>query len=284
MSDRPRAIYLDLDGAWARLQNGLPKVDATAWGPRLRFSTSPRTIEQFYREMKSHLADFVLYGSGDFHHLTALFLRRLREPITLIALDNHPDWDVRPPRWCCGSWVNRALELPRVEHVAIWGCGNFECWWPYQLFGNRKAERSGKLEVHPWADDRPPRDRKRRGAILREDWREQFQDFARDLVGRSIYVTIDLDCLAPEVSWTNWENGKFTLEDVIWSLKVLRQNARIIGGDLCGGYSRGIFARRKQRIASRMDHPKMELPSETRIRAVNEAAFAALWPALTERN
>ena len=284
MSDRPRTIYLDFDGAWAGFETGLPRVDATGWGPRLRFSASPRTIEHFYREMEPRLADFVLYGSGDFHHLTGLLLRRVREPVTLVALDNHPDWDVRPPRWCCGSWVNRALELPRVQHIAIWGCGNFECWWPHQLFGNRKAERAGKLEVHPWADDRPLKDRNRRGAILREDWRARFHKSVEDLAGRAIYITVDLDCLAPTVSWTNWENGKFTIEDVIWILGLLRQHARIVGGDLCGGYSPGVFARRKQRFASKMDHPRIEFASQETIRAVNQAAFAAIWPALTQGN
>ncbi len=77
------------------------------------------------------------------------------------------------------------------------------------------------LMVHPWADDRPARARKRRGAILRENWREKFENFARDLNDSNIYVTIDLDCLAPNLAWTNWENGKFDFEDVRWGLATL---------------------------------------------------------------
>lgn len=276
------AIHLDLDSAWGEIPQGLPRVDATMWGPRLRFSTSARAVEQFYREIDAQLPRFILYGSGDFHHLTGLWLRHAREPVTLVSFDNHPDWDVRPPRWCCGSWINRALELPHVRHIAIWGCGNFECWWPHQLFGNRKAERAGTLAVHPWADDRPMKARKRRGAILRENWREQFENFARGLAGSNIYVTIDLDCLAPNLMWTNWENGKFDFDDVRWGLEKLRQHAHIIAGDMCGAYSAPSYARRKQRFASEMDHPKFDLPAPDTVRMINGFAFEALWPALAQ--
>ena len=276
------AVHLDLDAAWHEIRHGLPTIDATKWGPSLRFSTSPRTIEEFYREISPQLAKFILYGSGDFHHLTGLWLRSMREPVTLVSFDNHPDWDVRPPRWCCGGWINRALELPHVRQVTIWGCGNFECWWPHQFFGNRKAERAGTLVAHPWADDRPPRARRRRGAILRENWREQFERFARSLSGSNIYVTIDLDCLAPDFAWTNWENGRFDFEDVHWGLAILRQHARIVAGDMCGAYSAPSYARRKQQFASEMDHPKFNFPSIDAIRAINRRAFEALWPALTQ--
>ena len=101
MSDSGGAVHLNLDHAWREVAVDFRTVDATEWGPRLRFSVSPRTTERFFREITPQLGNFVLYGSGDFHHLTALWLRRIREPLTLISFDNHPDWDVRPPRWCC---------------------------------------------------------------------------------------------------------------------------------------------------------------------------------------
>jgi hypothetical protein len=275
---------MDLDDAWTRRPGDLSVLDVTSLGPRLRFTTSPRAIETFFAGVKPYLADFILYGSGDFHHLTAIWLRRLCEPFTLVAFDNHPDWDVRPPRWSCGGWINRALELPLLKRAVIWGCGNFECWWPYQIFGNRKAERAGRLVVHPWADDRPEKARARRGAILRENWREHFQQFAHDLAGEDVYVTIDLDCLASGLAWTNWENGKFNYEDVQWALALLREHAHVVAGDVCGAFSEPRFARAKQRLAWKIDHPKINLPARETIGAANAAAFAALWPSLTQGN
>jgi arginase family enzyme len=254
-------------------------VDARAWGPQLRFSAPPRLVERFYCEHGTDLAvPFLLYGSGDFHYLTALRLRRVAGPIVLVSFDNHPDWDVRPPKWGCGGWVNRALELPHIKHVAVWGCGNFECWWPHQIFGNRRAERAGILEVHPWADDRPVKDRERKGAILRKNWRERFEQFSKSLVDENLYITIDLDCLRIEEAVTNWESGRFSVADLQWALGKLHESCRIIGGDICGAYSPPKYARRKQRFAAEFDHPKIRLPDEDQIHAINLAALEKLWP------
>ena len=178
-----KAIHLNLDNAWPADALPLETLDATSWGPRLRFSAPAGLIEEFYRDYETRVAPFLVYGSGDFHHLSALWARRLDDPFVLVSFDNHPDWDIRPPRWGCGGWVNRALELPHVKKVSVWGCGNFECWWPRQLFGNRRAEREGRLEVHPWADGRPVSDQDRRGAILRANWREHFARFVAELGG-----------------------------------------------------------------------------------------------------
>ena len=278
-----RALHLNLDDAWRDEPFGLPVVDARNWGPKLRFSAPLRLITEFYRNYEAQLASpFVLYGSGDFHYLTALRIRRVAQPVILVSFDNHPDWDVRPPRWCCGGWINRALEFSHVQHVAVWGCGNFECWWPRQIFGNRRAERTGVLEVHPWADDRPMKDRQRRGAILREDWRRKFENFAAKLDGTDLYITIDLDCVRTEETVTNWESGRFDIVDLVWALKKLRERSRLMGGDICGGYSEPTYARWKQKFASEMDHPKLPRPSPEEIRRTNFAALERLWPVLAQ--
>jgi arginase family enzyme len=277
-----RILYLNLDNAWAGEPLGLPTLDATAAGPALRFSVPPRVIEQFYEKIQNRLAPFIVYGSGDFHHLSALWIGRVKRPLMVISFDNHPDWDIRPPKWCCGSWVNRALELPQVEQVSVWGCGNFECWWPYQIFGNRRAERQGRLEVHPWADDRPASARERRGAIMRIDWQQRFLAFVKNLGATPVYVTIDLDCLRSEDAVTNWESGRFTLDDLAWALSELRNATRIIAGDICGAFSPPVYARRKQRFASEVDHPKLSRPLPAEIQRVNAATLKRLWPLLAE--
>jgi len=272
-----------LDDAWRDQPFDSPLVDARAWGPQLRFSAPSRLVAEFYREHEAHLASpFLLYGSGDFHYLTALRLRRVADPIIVVSFDNHPDWDVRPPKWGCGGWVNRALELPQVKHIAVWGCGNFECWWPHQLFGNRRAERTGILEVHPWADDRPVKDRQRRGAILGDNWHEHFEHFLEQIGGTSVYVTIDLDCLRAEEAVTNWESGRFEVVDLEWALRKLRESSQIIAGDICGAYSSPYYARFKQRFAAEFDHPKIQLPPVDQIRRINSATLAKLWPLLAQ--
>jgi len=276
-----KAIHLNLDNAWPADALPFATSEATRWGPRLRYSAPARLIEEFYREVQKELTPFILYGSGDFHHLSGLWLRQVTEPVLLVSFDNHPDWDVRPPRWGCGGWINRALKLPNVKKVSVWGCGNFECWWPGQIFGNRRAEREGRLEVHPWAEGRPPSDRTRRGAILRASWRENFTEFVRALEGSKVYVTIDLDCLRSEEAVTNWESGRFTLEDVAWALAQFHESgAPIVAGDICGAFTPPAYARLKQRFAADRDHPKVPKPDLDAARRTNLRAFNALWPLL----
>ena len=276
------SLHLNLDDAWPVGDVALRAVDAKKWGPELRFSAPGGVVEKFYRDHSEQLAPFILYGSGDFHHLSALWVRRFTEPLVLVSFDNHPDWDLRPPWWCCGSWVNRALEQSHVEKVSVWGCGNFECWWPTQAFGNRAAERAGKLEVHAWADGQKPARQKRRGVIFAATWREEFARFIDSLGDTNVYVTIDLDCLRAGDAVTNWENGKFTIEDVAWALPALRRKVRIVGGDMCGAYSTPVYARRKQRFLAEMDHPKMSAPDFDDPERINLRAFERLWPLLAQ--
>jgi hypothetical protein len=258
----------------------LRAVEAFEWGPRLRFCAPQSVVENFYDEVSGQLAPFIVYGSGDFHYLTALWLRRLQHPCVLVSFDNHPDWAITPPKWACGGWINRALELPMVQHIAVWGCGNFECWWPHNFFANRSAQRAGKLEVHPWADDRPIKDQRRSNSILRTNWRERFEEFAIKLRDAKVYVTIDMDCLTADAALTNWENGRFTVGDLEWALAKLREQSEIVAGDICGAYSPPKYARWTQEFASNWDHPKLELPALEQIRNVNLATLERLLPAL----
>src|SRR5207237_2921907 len=99
-SSLQRRLHLNLDDAWPNEQLGLSSTDLRNWGPQLRFSAPPSLVEKFYRECGARFGAFNVYGSGDFHHLSALLVRRVKEPVVLVSFDNHPDWDIRPPKWC----------------------------------------------------------------------------------------------------------------------------------------------------------------------------------------
>jgi arginase family enzyme len=282
----PALLHLDLDEAWPhdqvlRLLPQTSYLDCRHWGPALRFTAPRRAIEAFYEEVRSQLAPFILYGSGDFHHLTALWLRSQTEPFTLVSFDNHPDWDTRPPHWCCGSWLSRALERPTVRAATIWGPGNFELEWPNRLFANQKGIREGRLAVRPWAERLKPSSRGRWDCVTRENWRERFAVFADSLAGERIYVTVDMDCLASEHAATNWENGLFTAGDIAWALAQLHRCGSIIGGDVCGAYSPPRYTRFFQRLASAFDHPHLDAGAAEKAADRNLASLAVIWPALT---
>jgi hypothetical protein len=279
----PSSVWFQTDDAWDFLptesRSALSVVDVHEEAKALRFITSAAQIESFRAKYADALRPFTLFGSGDFHHLSAVWTRQFTEPFTLVSFDNHPDWDIRPPKWSCGAWINRALENPFVQRVAIWGCGNFECNFPGRLLGNRRAGLAGKLLVHPWAQDgvKYP---SWLSPITPETWRAQFTAWVEHIAGERVYITFDMDCLQSEEAVTNWENGRFILDDLVWTLGVLREKTCIIGGDLCGAWSLPRYATRFQSLAGWFDHPATApIDRETRIHR-NRTAFETLWPAL----
>lgn len=251
---------------------------------------SESILREAMSEFRAHLSEsrFILYGSGDFHHLAGWWLSLALERgdaskgCTLISFDNHPDWDIRPPRWACGGWINRALEMAKVSRAAVWGCGNFELAFPTRLFRNRRALSSGRLKVHAWAERQSPATARRFKCMTREAWRGRFSEFARGLGGGDVYVTIDMDVLAAAYAVTNWENGLMTPEDIGWALGEIRSHARVIGGDCCGAWSAQIYARQFQRFAAKVDHPAMSTPSVEEARGVNHHTLGLIWSMLAD--
>jgi arginase family enzyme len=257
----------------------LARIDAVEIGPSLRFITSRGAIEEFYKQFGSRFRSFMLSGSGDFHHLTAVFTWRIQGPFVIISFDNHPDWDVRPPHWSCGAWVNRALGNRLVEQIAVWGCGSFECRFPWRLLGNRNACRANRLWIAPW---------KAEGTVYPEwlhpitiqNWRGAFSNYLESIRTRSVYVTIDLDCLRESEAVTNWENGQFSAEDILWALDLVRSKATIVGGDLCGAFSTLSYGSWFQTLAGRFDHPRQRIVQDSDRRSINSHALQAIWPKL----
>lgn len=279
-----KQVWFQTDDAWdflpAEEKARLQVIDVRDEARALRFITTVKRIEEFDARHALDFHPFTLFGSGDFHHLSALWTRQFHEPFTLLSFDNHPDWDIRPPKWSCGAWINRALENPNVQHVSIWGCGNFECDFPWRLLGNRTAAREGRLQVRPWAKEGVTYP-SWLSPLTRETWKSQFTGWAEGHAAQKIYVTIDLDCLSSDEVVTNWENGRFTCDDLIWALQTLREKAQIIGGDLCGAWSRPAYQTTFQKLAGWFDHPKLASPPEEVLRTRNLRAFQRLWPMLT---
>jgi hypothetical protein len=278
------AVWFAFDDAWdfgiSESFEPPARIDAREIGPSLRFITSGRMIERFHRKFGKLLRPFVLSGSGDFHHLTAIFVRQVKEPFVILSFDNHPDWDVRPPHWSCGAWVNRALENPLVKQVAVLGCASFECRLPWRLLGNRSACRSGRLWVAPWrseGDDYPSW----LHPMSTFDWRTVFARYVESLRTLPVYVTVDLDSLTESDAITNWENGRFSLSDIVWAIRFLRQKAPIVGGDLCGAFSLARYGSWFQALAGRFDHPRQRSVADSKRHAVNLRALQTIWPVLT---
>jgi hypothetical protein len=286
-SETPDAAWLELDDAWdfqlLPEMRSLDRIDAAETGRSLRFITSRGAIEKFHEQFGSRFRRFMLSGSGDFHHLSAVFVRRIREPFVILSFDNHPDWDIRPPYWSCGAWVNRALENQLVDQIAVWGCGSFECRSPWRVLGNRAACRANRLWVAPWKAEKTaypdwlhP--------ISALNWRGAFVKYLESLRTRFVYVTVDLDCLGESYAVTNWENGQFSVDDIIWALDLVHSKSVMVGGDLCGAFSTLRYGSWFQTLAGRFDHPRQRAVQDADRRSINSRALQAIWPRLVGKS
>ena len=284
MSGDANQVFFRVDDAWDFIPEGhglrMETIDVREEARALRFVTSRAKIDAFAAKHGAQFRPFTLLGSGDFHHLSAVWTRQFTEPFTIVSFDNHPDWDIRPPYWSAGAWINRALENPRVETIAVWGCGNFECSFPSRLLGNRRAAQTHRLLVYPWRQKRT-RYPLYLNPLRIGNWKAMFTDWLDHNHDRRVYVTIDIDCLTAGEAITNWENGRFTCADVIWALRGLRQRAKVIGGDLCGGWSRAQYATRFQKLAGWFDHPPQHEPGRQDLLSSNLPTLEKLWPVLT---
>ena len=50
-----------------------------------------------------------------------------------------------------------------------------------------------------------------------------------------VYLSIDLDVLAPEEIMTSWDQGTLSLERLLADIESLRQHGALLGTDICGG-------------------------------------------------
>src|SRR5262249_6558403 len=148
------------------------------------------------------------------------------EPVTLVHFDNHPDWVRWAPRWHCGSWVNRALELAPVHRVITLGPCSEDLDRPQLKGGNLAALGTGRIVLMPWR----PAPSRVLGTIpdgrghRREDghlvWRNLAEHALADNVAAvlaaidtdAIWLTIDKDVLGESEALTNWDQGQMPLE------------------------------------------------------------------------
>ena len=153
--------------------------------------------------------------SGDYHHVSALWMSRVQVPFGLLLLDNHPD--MQEPAFggilSCGGWVRTALErYPLLEEVLIAGIDpslQGEC----EGFGERvKVLDRDYLKSH---------DGKLIPALLSE----------RTL---PLYISLDKDVLTRDYARTDWDQGTMTLEYLLESLQGVFSVRRVIGVDICG--------------------------------------------------
>ena len=266
-------------------------IDARDLSSRLRILAS----RSAFRELGARLGDatpedaeVLFYGSSDFHHLTALFIQRHAEPLTVIHFDNHPDW-VRYPTINCGSWVNTALRTENVGRVVTIGPCSADLQYPEWKFANLPAMRDGKLVVYPWRSKPTtlwgaPIDTASAATedgvlswrnLAGEIWPDFLDELAAEIPEGALWITIDKDVLLPAEAVTNWDQGGMALDHIIAAIRRLASGFRIAGIDVCGDYSPPHLKDPLRAFLSWSDHPALPSHDEEDL-TVNDRTNARL--------
>jgi hypothetical protein len=285
-----RLIVVDLDGAIvaqpfiaSRIQSGEAViVPATDLAPRLRLIADRAVLGELRSRITRALGsspedlEVVFYGSGDFHHLTMCLLERHPGPLTVVQIDNHPDWVTFPPTLNCGSWVSHAIKLPNVAQIVTLGPSGKDLEWPELKWGNLKAVVDGKLKVFPW--------RKTESIVLRRygdtacwhqkgtrldwvhlperPWAEAAAEVTESVPTRRVYITIDKDAIGQDEATTNWDQGRMTVPQIEILIGALSRRKQIVGVDICGDYSVPRLQGFLRRVVSFLDRDRVEVDPE----------------------
>jgi hypothetical protein len=269
-----------------------PPVDLREWGPRIRLACGFRRFQRFSDELVTRRGTsqgrpaVVLYGSGDFHHVSLALLQRLPGPLNLLVIDHHPDWMRGVPFLHCGSWLHHAARLPQVAQIFHAG-GEMDFDNRYRWLAPWRFIRNGRIRVLPavrelrgggWRKLPTTPLRARPDEPLSQQRLEMVLGSFRDeLARRPLYISIDKDALIAADGVTNWELGHLSLAEVLLLIEGFLSAAggRLAGADTVGDWSPPVMHGALTRVLGWIEHPRRSVDPQTAAR-LNERTNLAL--------
>jgi arginase family enzyme len=237
-------------------------IDLLDYGPSVREWINKREALKLSKELNpADRNKITLYGSGDFHHVSALLIDKFGstgEDFCVVIFDFHPDLDKTFPKFSCGSWVNLIAKKDAVKKIVMLGPSSDDLSFPHNLTFNFSYFKSKRIELYPFYH-KPSLTLS--GRIVWENLRgKDIRRFMADLIDRlpskNVYISIDKDCLTRDYAVTNWEEGVAALDLLLDALKVLKDKANIIGMDITGDYSPIRVNSLFKRLCTMLDHPR----------------------------
>ncbi len=200
------------------------------------------------KEFKKRLSNYSLRGihfidSGNYHYLSKLWCERIKKPFSLILFDHHTDMQKSSVEGLlsCGNWVRKMLE-------------ENSCLVKVVVLGASESQRATidptlASRVIFYGEDK-----------LMEDssWRE----FSSMHLSEPVYVSIDKDVLDADEAITDWDQGSMTLDRLERLLKIVFNNEKVIGLDICGEYSGFSDLDKMQKAAFVNEKTNLELLEE----------------------
>lgn len=157
-------------------------------------------------KVRSKLTSIHLLDSGNYHHLSRVYLDLIKEPYNLVVYDNHTDMQFSAfgNILSCGSWIADAYEsLDYLKKIIVIGAN------------------SKYIEA----------------CEFNKDERVIFADSINEVsLGNDlpIYISIDKDVISENEFISDWDQGIMPVSTLIKELKCLRDSFRIVGVDICG--------------------------------------------------
>ena len=293
-----RPVFLHLDDALldqpallaeGRAAGGI-EIDARALGPRLRLWSRPDALRKLGAALDAggwpDRPALAFYGSGDFHHVSAVLIARAAaqagEPVTVVHVDNHPDWVRFRNGLHCGSWASSTARRAGIARVVTIGPTSDDIRQAWRKGADLPLVRAGAIEIYPYGDaeTRTHRVAGVSRATIAGIGEEAFLDLlASRIETAAVYLTIDKDALAPADAATNWDQGRLGLSFVAALIARLAAGRRLIGADVCGDWSAPAYAgslatRVRKRGEAWLDQPR-GVPGAAQL-AINQRTNRAL--------
>ncbi|MFZ2357521.1 MAG: hypothetical protein WAW67_06860 [Candidatus Omnitrophota bacterium] len=297
MFNKPVRI-LNFDDSILKQKNLLSRyktevIDLKGLAPQARYFLNAKIRSLIERRIKSSAKDSITFlGSGDFHHISEILISQFNEPISCISFDFHPDWEIVPPRFGCGSWVSEVLRRKNILKFILVGASSNDLDSFNIQNGNLDSLKDDRVEIYPYAHQasltffkKVPRnvsigvldgvlfERIYWHELKDRNLNEFFPGILRRIPQKKVYISIDKDCLKNDFSLTNWEEGMFSLDELLLMLKLIKDNMDIVGVDITGDYSPIVVEGLFKKAASYFDHPKKlkaKILPEATVTAINE--------------
>jgi len=258
-----------------RSPHSINTVDMSDYGPRVRVWLDGRDLPALRQRLEpSDRNKITLYGSGDFHHISALLIDQFSEDFCVVVFDFHPDLDRTFPKFSCGSWVNLVAKKDAVKKIVMIGPSSEDLSFPHNLTFNFSHFLDRRVELYPFYH-KPSITAFRRIVwenLRDKDIKEFMAQMIEKLPSKNVYISVDKDCLKRDYAVTNWEEGFLSIDWLLDALKVLKDKANIIGMDITGDYSPITVNSAFKRLCAKLDHPRQsaERMKPEEINRINE--------------
>lgn len=167
---------------------------------------SDETRVHILNEIKSNINGIHFLDSGNFHHISRLYLEFIKETsFNLIVYDNHTDMQLSTfgNILSCGSWIADAyLTLKNINEIYIIGANH-----SYIKDCDFKSDKN----IH---------------------FLKSIKD--ADLTALPVYISVDKDVLSTSEFNADWDQGSMSLKTLLNELEKIKMNHTVIGVDVCG--------------------------------------------------